>query len=111
VHFDVNNGLPSEEIYSILFDNRQILWGTTDRGVFSYDGYQFKQYTVTEGLRENVNLKIYYDRYRDRVYVTSLDNYINYIHGDSVYQHPESNTLRNMSGFIHYAQQIRFTPN
>ena len=51
VHFDVNNGLPSEEIYSILFDNRQILWGTTDRGVFSYDGYQFKQYTVTEGLR------------------------------------------------------------
>ncbi|MFO7617807.1 MAG: hypothetical protein R6V75_11205, partial [Bacteroidales bacterium] len=83
IHFDVNNGLPSDEVYGILFDKKKVLWGATDRGVFRYDGYQFKYFTVTEGLRENVNLKIYYDDYHDRVYVTSLNNYINYIQGDS----------------------------
>jgi len=111
IHFDVNNGLPSDEVYGILFDNRKVLWGTTDRGVFRYDGYQFKHFTVTDGLNENVNLKIYYDDFNNRVYVTSLNNYICYIQGDSVYEHPFSRSVNRLGGFTSYAQQIRFHPD
>ncbi|MFO7617171.1 MAG: histidine kinase, partial [Bacteroidales bacterium] len=39
------------------------------------------------------------------------NNYINYIQGDSVYQHPSSNSSNTLGGFTNYAQQIRFYPD
>lgn len=45
--------LPANVIYTLFTDRDGFLWvGTTD-GVFRYDGYQFHQFTIQDGLIDN----------------------------------------------------------
>ena len=106
-HYTVESGLllPSNEVYGILFDKNDVLWATTDRGVWRYDGYTPKQFTVADGLKENTNFRIFSDTL-GRIWVTSINNYLYQIDGDSVRIHPMSESIHkvgNSSGFI---QQI-----
>ncbi len=48
-HFTADQGLPSNEMYQMLEDNRGYLWGVTDRGIVRYDGYQFEEMPI-EGM-------------------------------------------------------------
>jgi len=106
-HYTVESGLlfPSNEVYGILFDKDNVLWATTDRGVWRYDGYTSRQFTVTDGLKENTNFRIFSDTL-GRIWVSSINNYLYQIVGDSVQMHPMSESIHkigNSSGFI---QQI-----
>ena len=51
---DINQGLSSSYIYTIVEDRREDLWfGTYGAGVCRYDGVNFTRYTVEEGLSNN----------------------------------------------------------
>jgi ligand-binding sensor domain-containing protein/signal transduction histidine kinase len=53
-YLDVNQGLSSSYIWSMLEDKRGNLWfGTDESGVIRYDGKSFTQYTEKEGLSNN----------------------------------------------------------
>lgn len=41
-HFDVNNGLPSNEIYNLFQDSKGFLWLGTELGFVKYNGNNFK---------------------------------------------------------------------
>ena len=90
--FRVEDGLPSNEVYKILFDHNNILWATTDRGVWRFDGYQSKQITVADGLGENANFRMFLDR-NNQIWLTSISNYLYRIINDSVCRHPASNQV------------------
>jgi hypothetical protein len=60
--FDVNNGLPSSEVYDVELDKYNNLWFSTDRGVSCYNGYEFKNYTTNDGLTNNTVFEIFKDR-------------------------------------------------
>ena len=62
IHYDVNNGLPSSEIFDILEDSTGYLWFLTPYGVSRYDGYEFKNYTTHDGLTENSMVVGFLDR-------------------------------------------------
>ena len=38
------SGLPSPTVYKIDQDSKGVLWIATDRGICSYDGYEFRTY-------------------------------------------------------------------
>ena len=57
-NYNVDDGLPSPEVYDIEFDHTGKLWLTTDRGVASYDGYSFTTYSKLDGLGDVVNFEI-----------------------------------------------------
>jgi hypothetical protein len=59
--FDTSNGLVSDEVYDVEIANNGLIWITTDRGVQSYDGYQFTNYSKVDGLQDNVNFEIFED--------------------------------------------------
>ena len=59
VNYTIDDGLPSNEVYDVELDHKGVLWFTTDRGVCSYDGYQFTTYTTHNGLGDNVNFEIF----------------------------------------------------
>lgn len=61
IDYSIDNGLPSNEVYDIEIDNNGLIWFTTDRGVSSYDSYEFKNYTTYDGLGDNVNFEIFKD--------------------------------------------------
>ncbi|WP_219008467.1 ligand-binding sensor domain-containing protein [Aquimarina litoralis] len=58
-NFTTNNGLSSSEVYDIVQDQKGILWFATDRGLTSYDGYEFQKYTLKEGLTDIVIFNFY----------------------------------------------------
>ena len=51
--FTVNEGLPSNNIYSITEDHKGFLWVCTDAGIARFDGKNFQTYTVQQGLPDN----------------------------------------------------------
>lgn len=95
-HYTVESGLflPSNEVYGILFDKNNVLWATTDRGIWRYDGFTSRQFTVTDGLKENSNIRIFNDSL-GRIWVASLNNYLYVIDGDSVKEHPLNESIHN----------------
>ncbi|UKN00795.1 LytTR family transcriptional regulator DNA-binding domain-containing protein [Paracrocinitomix mangrovi] len=57
INFNVNDGLPSSEVYDVKEDNCGYLWFITDNGVSRYDGYKFENFNTEDGLCDNVILK------------------------------------------------------
>lgn len=56
--YTVKQGLPGQNVYSLLQDSKGYLWLTTDVGVARYDGYRFEVFTTADGLYDNTNFGI-----------------------------------------------------
>ena len=65
INYDTKDGLPSSEVYDVAIYESGLLWFSTDRGVCSYDGYNFDTYTTSNGLADNTNFKIFKDPKND----------------------------------------------
>lgn len=53
-NYTVKDGLPSAQVYKIIQDDYGYLWFLTDRGISRYDGYSFENFTIIDGLTDNV---------------------------------------------------------
>lgn len=51
--FNINDGLPSSEIYEIFQDSKGYLWIGTDKGVSKFNGTDFENFTTKDGLTDN----------------------------------------------------------
>jgi hypothetical protein len=71
IYYNIKNGLPSNNVYSIKQDKRGFIWATTDKGVVRYDGKKFKLYTVDQGLASNDNFAMLIDS-KDNVWLYSF---------------------------------------
>lgn len=58
-HFGVDHGLPSTEVYDVYQDKEGYIWFATDKGLSQFNGYEFKNYTTSDGLTGNVVLRFY----------------------------------------------------
>lgn len=52
-HYTVEDGLPSNTIYTVYRDSKGFLWITTDKGVARYNGIRFEKFTTFNGLSDN----------------------------------------------------------
>lgn len=52
-NYTVDDGLPSNHVYTILQDVDGYMWFLTDKGVSKYNGNTFKNFTTREGLPQN----------------------------------------------------------
>ena len=59
--FTIDNGLPSNTIYDIAQDEMGFIWYATDYGVSKFDGINFINYTISDGLPGNEILYFYKD--------------------------------------------------
>ena len=53
LHYTVDDGLPSSNIYSIMQDSKGYIWFCSDMGISRFDGYTFKNITTADGLPFN----------------------------------------------------------
>ncbi|TND08072.1 MAG: signal transduction histidine kinase LytS [Bacteroidetes bacterium] len=58
-HYGVDQGLPSSQVHDIIQDQYGNLWFTTDRGLSRFNGYDFRNYTIADGLTDNTIFKFY----------------------------------------------------
>lgn len=50
IHFGINDGLPSSQVYDIFQANDGNIWFATDRGLARYNGYEFESYGLQDGI-------------------------------------------------------------
>ncbi|MGB0391122.1 MAG: histidine kinase [Salibacteraceae bacterium] len=55
---NINKGFPSNEVYSIAQDDYGFLWFGTERGIARYDGHEFVNYGIDEGLNDATVFKL-----------------------------------------------------
>lgn len=106
--FDTENGLPSNEVYNIEFDQNRIIWAVTDRGVVRYDSHDFKVFTISEGLRTSTHLRLYRDL-SGRVWSSSLDDELYTTVGDSLVESVFSEAFRRLPDAYEFIQQVVLT--
>ncbi|MCB0457481.1 MAG: LytTR family transcriptional regulator DNA-binding domain-containing protein [Flavobacteriaceae bacterium] len=58
-HFNVDDGLPSSEVYDVYQDKLGYMWFATDKGLSRYNGYEFENFTTNDGLPGNTVLGFY----------------------------------------------------
>jgi two-component sensor histidine kinase len=99
-HFTTADGLPSNNIYSVIKDRLGYIWMATDNGVVKYNGSSFRIFNTNDGLSSNDVWRVYEDK-SGRIWLLTNSYYIGYISGDTY--HPVH--LQNGSNFI-YPKQI-----
>ena len=53
LHYTIDDGLPSNTVYSVYRDSRGFLWIATDIGICRYNGIKFQTFTTDDGMPDN----------------------------------------------------------
>lgn len=83
VHYSVNEGLPSANVYDMLEDSWGYMWFATENGVSRFNGYQFENFTTEDGLPTNSILRLYEDN-QGRIWFLSYQGTISYFEKGTV---------------------------
>lgn len=92
-HYQVENGLPSNEIYSIIQDEEGYIWLATAMGASRFDGQNFTTFNTSNGLSNNHILDIKEDLI-GRIWLLAADGQTGYIEGQKVIEE-ETNLFEN----------------
>jgi anti-sigma regulatory factor (Ser/Thr protein kinase) len=77
------DGLPSNEVYSIVQDNFGYIWIGCDAGLFRYDGFTFKPYTNSKQNGRSISF-LQLDK-KGRVWCKNFSGQIYRVAGDSLF--------------------------
>lgn len=81
LQFNIENGFPSNNVYSVIRDRNGYLWFATNNGVVKYNGYKTRIFTTNDGLPSNDIWQLQEDSY-GRVWLLSHSYQFGYIKDD-----------------------------
>lgn len=90
--YNVEDGLPSNEIYDIFEDSKGYVWFATDNGVSKYDGQVFNNLSKKDGLPDNV-IFFFHEDLKQRIWFVSYSGLLSYYHDDQIYSYTYNDTL------------------
>lgn len=61
-HITMQNGLPGNVVYDIYEDSKGFMWFCTDQGISRYDGTNFHNYSINEGIPDMAVFRIREDK-------------------------------------------------
>lgn len=82
-NYTIEDGLPSSECYDVVQDSTGYIWVATDRGIARFDNYEWKVFDESNGLQQNSVFRLF--PYKDTIWFSTYNSYVQYIAGDSVY--------------------------
>ena len=106
IHITTDNGLPHQDVGTMLQDDRGRLWIGTGNGLTIYDGYEFKTYYSSLGdscsINHNSIIAIHQDR-KGRIWVATYSGICRYI--------PSSDNFRRYNLARPWLSSIAETPD
>lgn len=84
--YNTESGLPTNETFQIIQDQKGFIWIAHDQGVSRYDGYKFINYNADNGLPENTILEIYED-YKGRIWFISLMGKLSWYENNRIHKY------------------------
>ncbi len=91
-NYEVEDGLPSSEVYHVYQDSEGYIWIATNMGVSRFDGYEFKNYDLEDGLPNNTIFEIYED-YKGRIWFLSYSMKLSYYYNDSIHTYEHNDVI------------------
>ena len=104
IAYDIEDGLPTSNVYGVHEDSKGYIWFATDVGVLRYDGYTFKQFNTDNGLGDNEIFKITEDQ-QGRIWFLSLNGKLSYFKNNKFHN---GNTDETISKLSHTAMAIDY---
>jgi anti-sigma regulatory factor (Ser/Thr protein kinase) len=92
IHYDTKDGLAGSTVYDMCQDKDGFMWFATANGLSRYDGTQFKNFTVKDGLSDNEVLKVFSDS-KGRVWIGCFSKELCFYYKGSIYGRKECNWL------------------
>lgn len=77
LHFTVENGLPSNNVYYVCHDSKGFIWLSTDKGVARFNGVKFEIFSTYNGLPDNEIFFLQEDHY-GRMWFGSFSGELSY---------------------------------
>jgi ligand-binding sensor domain-containing protein len=101
--YTTDDGLASPETYQILQDKTGYIWIATDNGVSCFDGYEFRNYGVKEGLKENVIFMMQFDTL-GRLWMQAKSGNLYYMEGEIIHPYWYNSVLDDFPGRPEYGK-------
>jgi ligand-binding sensor domain-containing protein len=92
--YTTDSGMASSEVYCIVQDLEGFIWVSSDNGVSRFDGYEFQNFGVKDGLKENVIFVLQLDQ-AGNVWMQAMSGNIYHSHGDSIVPYWNNHLLQN----------------
>ncbi len=96
LHYTVDNGLPSNEVYDAIEDDDRNIWFATDHGISKFDGYDFTNYSTADGLSHNTVFQ--FAEAEGIIWMRCYDGSLSYIEQGKVKSYPYNDTLLKQLG-------------
>lgn len=109
-NYRFNEGLPSCQVFEIIQDKAGFIWFGTDRGLVRYNGYEFKVFTVEDGLSTNVIFKLDEDD-EGRICCFGIDRKIHIFNGNRFFEYKYNSLLREKLSINSHLLRFEFDEN
>ncbi|HEY0177837.1 MAG TPA: two-component regulator propeller domain-containing protein [Pedobacter sp.] len=100
-HYSTRDGLPSNNCYFTLQDQKGYIWVASDAGVSRFDGKVFETFSIDDGLPDNQIIRLNEDR-SGKIWFSALNGQMSYFHEGRIYNEKNSKLLKllNFNGII-----------
>ncbi|WP_082491689.1 two-component regulator propeller domain-containing protein [Pedobacter sp. Leaf194] len=92
-HYTSKNGLASNNCYFILQDKKGFIWIATDAGLSRFDGTNFQNFNIEDGLPDTQILQIKEDR-EGRLWFLALNGQLSYLKDGKFYNRNNDKVLK-----------------
>ena len=89
LHYTMDDGLPSNTVYTTYRDSKGYMWIATDKGISRYNGINFENFTTQNGLPDN-DIFFFQEDNAGRIWLGSYSGELCYYKDDTF--HTEANT-------------------
>lgn len=97
--FHTHDGLPSDEVYKSLIDDKGYLWFATNNGVCYFDGETFTTLDINDGLTENTILEIEKDA-EGRIWFAGISGQLSYYEDGKVHHFKGNKIIQNLKNSV-----------
>ena len=104
IQYTINDGLPTNTIYSTFQDEKGFIWFATDVGVLKYDSKNFTLFNTDNGLTDNEVFQIKQD-FKGRKWFLTLNGNPSFIKNDTIFNDENSpliQQIKSKSMFIDF---------
>ena len=82
IHYNIEDGLPSSEVYDAVQDEDGYMWFATDRGIVRFDGIRYEVFDIKDGLACITNFKLFIDL-EGQIWVNGINGTLSFYNGHS----------------------------
>lgn len=111
IHFHIKNGLPSNNVYSVVQDRNGYYWFASDHGIVKYNGYSMQVFNAENGSLPSDDVYDMWEDSQGRMWLKTFSDKIGYIKNGKFRElhYPHTNRIVRTAYFSEYKGIVYFT--